>query len=728
MATLVFTALGTALGGPIGGALGALVGGQIDRAVIGGAARREGPRLKELAVTTSSYGTPIPRHFGTMRASGSVIWATDLVESRATSGGGKGRPSTTSYSYAASFAVALASRPIRGLGRVWADGNLLRGAAGDLKTGGTLRVYLGHGDQPADPLIASAEGAGTCPAFRGLAYCVFEDLQLADFGNRIPALTFEVIADDGEVTLATLVDGLGHPVDGARPLAGLKGLSDEGGPVLALLETVDEAYPLACDARGERLTIRPADTVPAAPVLLPEAAVDPADDAFGGAAGQTVRRRPDAREIPEGLRYYDTARDYQLGLQRADGRARPGRSRVIDFPGALDALTARGLVNAAAERAGWSRESLAWRVAEVDPSLAPGEVVRVPGQPGHWRIEGWEWRERGVELELRRLPRGPARQPPADPGQALPAPDLVATATALVAFEAPWDGLGDGTSRRVYAAASSESAGWSGAALFADMAGELVPIGSSGALRSVIGQTAGVLGPSPALRIDLLAAFEVELASGDFQLDSASAQALADGANRALVGGEVLQFGEATPIGEARWRLRGLLRGRGGSEAAAMAGHPAGTPFVLLDDRLVALDSGQLGTATAVAAIGLVDSAPVVAPILNPAISLRPPPPVHPRIRIEADGRLMLEWIRRARGAWSWPDAVETPLNEQAEAYLVGVGDTASPELVWQPFEPRLELLPDQVAQLVAAHAGKDLWVRQIGSFAASDPLLLTTL
>ena len=71
MATLIFTALGTALGGPIGGALGSLIGNQIDRAVIGGP-KREGPRLKELAVTTSSYGTPIARHFGTMRAAGTI--------------------------------------------------------------------------------------------------------------------------------------------------------------------------------------------------------------------------------------------------------------------------------------------------------------------------------------------------------------------------------------------------------------------------------------------------------------------------------------------------------------------------------------------------------------------------------------------------------------------------------------------------------------------------------
>src|SRR5690606_38517213 len=115
----------TAIGGPLGGAIGSLIGHQLDRAVVGSGPRREGPRLRELAVTTSSYGTPIPRHFGTMRAAGTIVWATDLAESSERSGGGKGRPATTTYDYSASFAVALASRPIWRLGRVWADGNLL---------------------------------------------------------------------------------------------------------------------------------------------------------------------------------------------------------------------------------------------------------------------------------------------------------------------------------------------------------------------------------------------------------------------------------------------------------------------------------------------------------------------------------------------------------------------------------------------------------------------------
>jgi hypothetical protein len=192
MATIVLSAVGTYFGGQIGASIGAAIGQQIDRAIIGGGKAREGSRIKELDVQTSSYGTQIPAIFGAMRVAGTIIWSTDLIERKKKSGGGKGRPSTINYSYSVSFAVALSSRPIARIGRIWADGNLLRGSAGDFKTETQFRLYHGYGDQPVDPLLASAEATGQCPAHRGLAYAVFEDLQLADFGNRIPSLTFEI--------------------------------------------------------------------------------------------------------------------------------------------------------------------------------------------------------------------------------------------------------------------------------------------------------------------------------------------------------------------------------------------------------------------------------------------------------------------------------------------------------------------------------------------------------
>ena len=128
MATLVLGAFGTLVGGPLGGAIGATLGRSLDAGIIG-SSRREGPRLKELAVSTSSYGSAIPALYGRVRVPGTIIWASDLSERRESSGGGKGRPATTRYAYSVSLAVALSSRPIDGVGRIWADGNLLRGAA-----------------------------------------------------------------------------------------------------------------------------------------------------------------------------------------------------------------------------------------------------------------------------------------------------------------------------------------------------------------------------------------------------------------------------------------------------------------------------------------------------------------------------------------------------------------------------------------------------------------------
>ena len=269
MATLILTAVGTAVGGPIGGAIGAILGQTIDQRIFAPKAR-QGPRLGELSVQTSSYGSAIPKLFGTMRVAGTVIWATDLVEQRSTSGGGKGRPKTVNYSYSASFAVALSARPIRSVGRIWADGKLLRGAGGDFKSATGFRLHLGGEDQAADPLIASAEGAALAPAYRGLAYAVFEDLQLEDFGNRIPSLSFEVEADPGPVAIGAIAEALGEGRGRGRRDAGCWPVMRRAATAsAAAIEALAEAVPLSladtgalapAERRGRRPGARSAPT------------------------------------------------------------------------------------------------------------------------------------------------------------------------------------------------------------------------------------------------------------------------------------------------------------------------------------------------------------------------------------------------------------------------------------------------------------------------------------
>jgi hypothetical protein len=150
MATVVLTAVGALVGGPIGAAVGAVVGQAVDARIFGPKARH-GPRLGDLAVQTSSYGTPIPKMFGTMRAAGTVIWATDLRETRASSGGGKGRPNRSAIPTPHPLPWRCRLGRSGTVSRIWADGKLLRGAAGDFKTETKFRLHLEARIRPPIP-------------------------------------------------------------------------------------------------------------------------------------------------------------------------------------------------------------------------------------------------------------------------------------------------------------------------------------------------------------------------------------------------------------------------------------------------------------------------------------------------------------------------------------------------------------------------------------------------
>lgn len=199
MASIVLSAVGSFAGAEIGGSaiaatigaqIGAAIGGQIDQALFSQSIHREGARLEDLAVQSSSYGGSIPIVYGSARLGGNIIWSRPLKEVATTTEtggkGGGGTSSTTNYSYYASFAVAICEGEIDKVERIWADTFQL-----DLSQG-TYRIYKGTEDQLPDPLIQSFEQVHLTPAYRGLAYLVVEDFPLEAFGNRIPNFTFEV--------------------------------------------------------------------------------------------------------------------------------------------------------------------------------------------------------------------------------------------------------------------------------------------------------------------------------------------------------------------------------------------------------------------------------------------------------------------------------------------------------------------------------------------------------
>ncbi|KEO56539.1 baseplate multidomain protein megatron [Thioclava pacifica] len=238
MATILLSAAGAAIGGAFGGtvlglsgavigrAIGATLGRAIDQQLLGGGSGTvETGRVDRLRLTTASEGEGLGRSWGRMRMAGQVIWATRFFETKKKSGGGKGEPSIASYSYSVSLAVALGEGEILRVGRVWADGVELD--TRDLN----MRVYTGSETQQPDPKIAAVEGLEQAPSYRGVAYVVFENLDLSPFGNRVPQFTFEVVrAAQGEnlpsepdlsraIEAVALIPGTGEYSLATRPVS-----------------------------------------------------------------------------------------------------------------------------------------------------------------------------------------------------------------------------------------------------------------------------------------------------------------------------------------------------------------------------------------------------------------------------------------------------------------------------------------------------------------------------
>ena len=718
MATLVLSTVGRFLGGAIGNAIGATVGAIVDREILFKPKGREGPRLTELQVQTSSYGTPLQKIFGTMRVGGCIIWSTDLIESQSKSSNGKGQPSTTSYSYSASFAVALSGRAITGVGRIWADGKLLRGASGDFKSATGFRLHSGDEGQAVDPLIAAAEGVGMTSAHRGIAYAVFEHFQLADYGNRIPSLTFEVIGDVAPVGVGAIAAEVSHGAivgaDVTLPLAGFAAYGDSVRGVTETLAVAGGAW-FAPDGGGLRMR---AGATPDREIA--DARVTAGGMSAGGTArGKSGRAVAALETVPRDvtLAHYDPAREYQTGLQRA---RRPGagtREDRVEMPAAIDAGAAKTMAEAVLSRAEAGRErrtvALGWDMLGVQP----GACVTIRDVPGIWRVTGWALEHMVLSLECVRLAAGTLAMA-GSAGRMLAAPDVATGATLLAAFEGlPLDGSLL-SAPRLTVIATGTAPGWRRAALLYSVDGgaRWTSAGSTAA-PGIIGTLATVPGAASAAIQDRAHTFEVDLAHGDMALAGADMNALDAGANLALVGDEMVQFGSAEQIGPTRWRLGMLLRGRRGSEAA-IGTQSAGDRFVLIEaDSVLSLDlpMATIGTEVRLMAAGPGDpDGPVLLTTTVRGTSIVPPSPVHLRWRETGDGDAAVQWMRRGRSGWRWIDSVDVPLGEEQERYRITLSRGDGTVRTLETDAPALSVAAADRA------GGVVLAVRQVGAHGES--------
>ncbi|MGX5220223.1 phage tail protein [Pseudomonas segetis] len=193
-----FNPVGAAYGFAIGFAAGGLLDPPKGPTV-------EGPRLSDLSLQTSTYGRFLPRFYGTLPVTGNIIWLEgnklkETVKKKKQGGkGGGGGTTTKTYTYSATFAIALGEGQLAGIKRIWCRDKLIyNSASDDLETiiasnqnASGWRFYPGSDDQLPDPRIEAEKGVGTTPAYRGTAYIVFDDFQLEDYGNTLEGAQFK---------------------------------------------------------------------------------------------------------------------------------------------------------------------------------------------------------------------------------------------------------------------------------------------------------------------------------------------------------------------------------------------------------------------------------------------------------------------------------------------------------------------------------------------------------
>lgn len=333
-----------------------------------------------------------------------------------------------------------------------------------------------------------------------------------------------------------------------------------------------------------------------------------------------------------------------------------------------------------------ARETVQFALPPSQMEVRAGDVVSLPADQGEgsslYRIDRVDQAE-FQQVEAVRI----------DPELYQPAP-LVDDLVSLRRFVAPVPVYplfldlplmtGDEVPYAPHVAASANP--WPGSvALYSSLTDQNYALNSILPIRSTIGSTRNAMNRARAGVIDRGDALEVKLISG--QLETINDDALLSGANLAAIGDgtsdnwEVFQFGKAELIAPQTYLLSHRLRGQAGSDGLMPDAWPIGSQFVLLNSVPQQLDfTRNMRTISQNFRIG-----PALRPVGDPSYrqlelafngnGLRPYAPAHLTANVQSDGGVSLTWVRRTRIDGDGWEALEVPLGEESEAYLVRIID-----------------------------------------------------
>jgi hypothetical protein len=698
-------------------------------------AAQDGPRLDNLTAAGGEYGVGMPRLYGeNCRVAGIFIAQADIKETRhtvedyseivgaltgaaagfmlagpigisaglAAAGGallggllGFATPDQHYYTYSDTFALMLCDRTgdlsVEGITRLWAankklfgggvvlsesfddDGRLIMRKWGKNKYYKSLALYTGHTEQGIDPVLASVLGEDGAYPFT--AYIVVEDLQLAQFGNSVPAVEALVKVRTGD-TLAAVAERI-------CAQAGI--VSTQELSTSALVNRIVRGFSVTNETNcwDAFKPLFPAFGVDAAEVsgqirFLKRSqamrATIPFADMGGHAAGDDAREpftfsRETDLKLPRetSLTFIDPARDYQsneASSARVEGNASSNVSVTLPL-----VLTADEGASAAALMhwdAWLGRTALGFALTDQWIGLEVGCAYAVP------------FKELFVPYRITRRTRGAngvieveavsdeevtysafvahtsGTLPDDDEETAFPETRLILMDTPITADD--HDDFG------FYVAVAGDQAYWERGKVQASSDGTTFATLIDTSQWAVMGDVTGALaaGSTTGLddTLDTESVLTVVLLHDGMELQSKTDAQLDAWANFAFVGkdghGEYIQWKTATKIAPKTWELTDLRRGRKGTDWA-LGTHVGGEEFCVLGEggvfRIVYSNESAWGDPLTFRGVSLhEDEADAETQVFtNTGEGKRPYSPVEVEGSWDGSNNLTISWTYRSR-------------------------------------------------------------------------------
>ena len=449
----------------------------------------------------------------------------------------------------------------------------------------------------------------------------------------------------------------------------------------ATLEMLCTAFQLEALETGGKLRFRPR--------AQSSVATLPHDD-LGASEGEPVEPLPlvlaNDLELPSEVvvRYANALADYQDGAESKPRRMGvPGSVEAIELPLVLSPTEARRIAEVRAADISASVQRI--ERLQVDrryARLEPGDAITIDdGHGTAFRLRIGRIQDSG---QIRRI-EGAVDEQSAMTGaidtdasytEHLSVAPRAGTVLALLDIPLLRD-VDDGLVHYLAVSKSSNAASWPGAAVYRGRGDAGYAQIATLTDRAYIGQTVGALSAfSGGAVFDERSQLQV---TGVGELESWTRDQILAGQTPALlVGSEVLLYRSATETAPGSYTLRGLLRGRRGTEWA-ISGHSSGERVVLLSQsglRVVSNTAAEIGASFDFKPVtnGTALDAATRQAFVNTGVASKPFAPVNLRCANVGTG-IQIGWARRTRLRTSLAGAAGSvvPLGEAVERYRVEV-------------------------------------------------------